>query len=343
MRGLVVGAGIALAIVGTGCGGDCTFNSQCPERHSCIAGQCVMGCSSDDECVAENGSGSRCSPFGVCSPGRDAGPGRDAQVDAAGMDAAIDAGDEVDGGLDAETPIDAPIEIDAPMALDAGLDAGADGGVDGGADAGIDGGQDAGRDSGLDAGLDGGQDAGPPPICMPRLVINEVDYDNIGTDSVEFVEIYNASSSTISLTGVSLVLVNGADSTVYRTINLAMAGADLAAGAYLVVAPSAVTTPAGTLRVAFPGTSDQIQNGPPDGLAVMMGSTLIDALSYEGSITAVTLAGSTRSLVEMTPTTATDSNTVVGTLARIPSGCDTDLASRDWRFSSTPTPGEANR
>ena len=34
-----------------------------------------------------------------------------------------------------------------------------------------------------------------------HLVINEVDYDQIGSDSAEFIEIYNPSPSPISLAG----------------------------------------------------------------------------------------------------------------------------------------------
>jgi len=43
------------------------------------------------------------------------------------------------------------------------------------------------------------------------LVINEVDYDQPGTDLAEFVEIYNSGASPVSLQDISLVLPNGAD------------------------------------------------------------------------------------------------------------------------------------
>ena len=50
------------------------------------------------------------------------------------------------------------------------------------------------------------------------------------------------------------------------------------------------------------------------------------------------------SLVEGTqlPVDVADSNTVDGTLARIPDGSDTDDAATDWSFTTTPTPGAAN-
>ena len=49
-------------------------------------------------------------------------------------------------------------------------------------------------------------------------------------------------------------------------------------------------------------------------------------------------------LVEGTllPVDVADSNTVDGTLARIPDGADTDDAAADWSFTTTATPGAAN-
>ena len=49
-------------------------------------------------------------------------------------------------------------------------------------------------------------------------------------------------------------------------------------------------------------------------------------------------------LVEGTvlPVDVADSNTVDGTLARIPDGTDTNNAATDWSFTTTPTPGAAN-
>ena len=47
-------------------------------------------------------------------------------------------------------------------------------------------------------------------------------------------------------------------------------------------------------------------------------------------------------LVEGIATTATDSNGVDGSLARLPNGVDTDNAATDWAFSGSPTPGAAN-
>ncbi|HTL34952.1 MAG TPA: lamin tail domain-containing protein [Kofleriaceae bacterium] len=180
-----------------------------------------------------------------------------------------------------------------------------------------------------------------------KLVINEVDYDNIGTDSAEYIEIYNAASSTTSLAGLSILLVNGATNSDYAAIDLGPVGS-LTAGQYLVIGGPSVTVPTAAKKLDPLWSTDQVQNGAPDGIALVdtVGPTLLDALSYEGSITAATLTGFTSSvsLVEGTaldPAMA-DSNTVTATLCRKPNGTDTNNASADWKVCSTRTVGTAN-
>jgi hypothetical protein len=164
----------------------------------------------------------------------------------------------------------------------------------------------------------------PPPPPAGGVVINEVDYDQVGTDGGAFVEIANAGTSAAILDGLAIVLVNGGDGQEYD--RAALTGS-LAAGAYLSVAI-------------------EMQNGAPDGVALVDTATkaLLDALSYEGAITSATIDGQTYSLVEGTALDAAiaDSNTVDGSLSRIPDKQDTDNASADWRFTQTKTPGAAN-
>lgn len=182
-----------------------------------------------------------------------------------------------------------------------------------------------------------------------HLVINEIDYDNKGTDTAEFVEIYNPSGSTIDLTGKALMLVNGSNNEVYGTVDLSTAGT-LAPLSYLVIAGGNVTVP-GTAKKINPGwNQDAIQNGAPDGMAIVdtTNLTVIDAVSYEGSITAAQLTGFgavTTNLVEGTamPLTVLDNNTDVGTsICRSPNGQDTDNASADWKVCTTLSVGTAN-
>jgi len=175
------------------------------------------------------------------------------------------------------------------------------------------------------------------------LVINEVDYDQVGSDSGEFVEIYNGALTPADLSTVVLVMVNGSTSREYARVALS---GTLAPGAYAVVANAGVMVPAGVMRFSI--ANDSLQNGAPDGVALINTATgtMVDALCYEGPMSAATITGvtGTVSLVEGTVLAATvaDSNTMPNSIARLPNGSDTDDANTDWRLSATPTPGAAN-
>lgn len=182
----------------------------------------------------------------------------------------------------------------------------------------------------------------------PGLVINEVDYDNVGVDGAEFVELYNGSAVAVSLAGKELRLVNGVTGTVYTTVALDALGT-IPAGGYALVASNTVTVPPGVPVARFGLAQDNLQNGAPDGIALVdtVAVTVLDALSYEGSITAADLGApftGTVSLVEGTALSAAlaDSNTAQGSLARSPNGVDTNNAAADWAFVGTPTPGAPN-
>lgn len=180
----------------------------------------------------------------------------------------------------------------------------------------------------------------------PTLVINEVDYDQIGTDSNEYIEILNTGASPVSLAGLEVRLINGSNNTEYDAYPLSLAGATLAPGQYLVIASPTVTVAPGALVILSNFASNFIQNGAPDGIALVnvTTGTLVDALSYEGSMTAAVLTGlpGTFNLVEGTAFAGADSNTVDMALVRLPNGTDTNDASVDWVLTSTLTPGSSN-
>jgi hypothetical protein len=171
--------------------------------------------------------------------------------------------------------------------------------------------------------VDGGGPPPPPPTGSD-LVVNEIDYDQVGTDGGGFVEIANTGTGAATLDGIALVLVNGGDGQEYDRVDLT---GPLAAGAYLSVEIEA-------------------QNGAPDGVALVdtTGGSLLDSLSYEGEIHAATIGTETYDLVEGTalPATVVDSNTLDGSLSRIPDSADTNDAATDWVFTTTKTPGAAN-
>jgi hypothetical protein len=199
------------------------------------------------------------------------------------------------------------------------------------------------------------------PMPM-NLVINEVDYDTaVGTDNAEFVEIFNPTAQAVSLSGIALVRVNGANSMEYGRTDLSSL-MSIPAGGYVVVRGSDVNVPVpmGVAAVFFGSMAgtNQIQNGAPagdppgsspDGLALIHvpSNTLIDAFSYEGSVTAAMITNfspSPVSLVEGTvlSTASVDSDTVVRSLIRNPNGTDTNNAATDWVLTTTLTPGLPN-
>ncbi|MBL8922660.1 MAG: lamin tail domain-containing protein [Myxococcaceae bacterium] len=179
------------------------------------------------------------------------------------------------------------------------------------------------------------------------LVINEVDYDNPGTgDPNEFIELYNSTPGPISLSTLVLVLVNGANGAEYLRVPLASAGS-LPANGYLVITNANLSLLGGA-RLTPMGwmAGDNVQNGAPDGVVLLDSATntIIDRLSYEGSLTNASIMGipGPTTLVEGMPSSLADSNTVNGSLCRLPNGTDTDNAATDWALSTTPTPGSAN-
>ncbi|MBI4703618.1 MAG: DUF4215 domain-containing protein [Deltaproteobacteria bacterium] len=183
-------------------------------------------------------------------------------------------------------------------------------------------------------------------IGAPGLVLNELDYDCVGDDNDELAEILNVSGSPIDLKGKSLVLVNGANDTEYGRIALGPAGT-LAPGQFLVVGSKTLLpkVPGSALTIALGAAKDNIQNGAPDAIGILdeQKGKLLDALSYEGSVTKGNVNGvGPLSFVEGAACKASDSNATPGSLIRWPNGSDTDDAATDWAFTGTLTPGAVN-
>ena len=102
------------------------------------------------------------------------------------------------------------------------------------------------------------------------IFINEIHYDNTGTDTGEAIEV--AGPAGTDLTGWSIVLYNGNGGAVYDTDALSGVIADQQGGY-------------GTVVMSYP--SNGIQNGSPDGIALVNDTTVVQFLSYEGSFVAV--------------------------------------------------------
>ena len=110
-----------------------------------------------------------------------------------------------------------------------------------------------------------------PPIDGARPFINEIHYDNDGSDVGEGVEI--AGLAGTDLTGWSIVLYNGNGGSPYSTTVLSGVIPNEGNGW-------------GAIAVSYP--SNGIQNGAPDGIALVDASgNVVQFLSYEGTMTAV--------------------------------------------------------
>ena len=107
-------------------------------------------------------------------------------------------------------------------------------------------------------------------VAVPTVHFNEIHYDNDGTDAGEAIEI--AGPAGTSIEGWSVVLYNGSGGTSYNTQTLT---------------GTLPTTCSGQGVVVLTYPSNGIQNGSPDGMALVNSSgTVVEFLSYEGTVAA---------------------------------------------------------
>lgn len=132
------------------------------------------------------------------------------------------------------------------------------------------------------------------------VVISEVDYDNIGTDTAEYLELYNNGPTSVDISGYLVGLINGNGNVFYNQVFTIPAATTLAPGGYYVIGSTNVVG----ANFNFAGTTDQIQNGSPDAVAVYSGGTiaignpsttnagnLVYGLLYEGPADATNYPG----------------------------------------------------
>ena len=104
-------------------------------------------------------------------------------------------------------------------------------------------------------------------IISSEIWINEFHYDNVGGDEGEAIEI--AGAGGIDLADYTLYLYNGSNGTVYNSMSLrgTLPNQDMCIG-----------------TAVFEYPSNGIQNGSPDGIALVLNSpeTVIEFISYEG-------------------------------------------------------------
>ncbi|MFH1852070.1 MAG: T9SS type A sorting domain-containing protein [Candidatus Neomarinimicrobiota bacterium] len=107
---------------------------------------------------------------------------------------------------------------------------------------------------------------------VPNAWINEIHYDNLSTDANEAIEVAVPSTYT-DLVNFSVTLYNGSGGAAYGTKTLD----SFTAG----------NTNNGFTFYYYTYPSNGIQNGAPDGIALSYSGSLIQFLSYEGTLTAV--------------------------------------------------------
>ncbi|MDH5562092.1 MAG: PEP-CTERM sorting domain-containing protein [Nitrospirota bacterium] len=155
------------------------------------------------------------------------------------------------------------------------------------------------------------------------VFINEIHYDNTGTDAGEAVEI--AGHAGTDLTGWSLVRYNGSNGTVYDS--------DVLGGVILNQQNGF-----GTILLNYP--INGLQNGAPDGLALVdASSNVVQFLSYEGSFTAV--GGAANGLTSTDIGVSESSSTSIGNSLQL-TGTGTMYGDFTWAAAMPNTFGAVN-
>jgi hypothetical protein len=164
--------------------------------------------------------------------------------------------------------------------------------------------------------------------CLASVVINEIDYDQPGTDTAEFIELFNSGTSAVALSNYSIALINGTNSTSYRTIDLS--GFSIDANSYFVMCGDASLV--ANCNYSFTSINSWVQNGAPDAVALYENATLLDSLSYEGLLSGFT---------EGDILSVSDSNTETMSISRLPNGFDSNNNNIDFQLGCI-TPGSSN-
>jgi len=178
----------------------------------------------------------------------------------------------------------------------------------------------------------GDGDAGTPGQvndCGFRPVVNEVDYDQPGSDTAEFVEIFNRGTEVGNLSTVELLLVNGNSGAQYQAISLP--DMDLLPGEHFVVCSNALTVAGCDLDGI-----NSIQNGAPDAVALLIDGVVVDTVSYEGDVAAPYTEGSGAGLSD-----SGSSGQDFRGISRLPNGGDSNRNNADFARSCI-TPGTSN-
>ena len=159
------------------------------------------------------------------------------------------------------------------------------------------------------------------------VFLNEIHYENDGLDSGEFIEVVVSPGYTGAISNINILLYNGSNGATYGTHALSS-----------FVAGTLTQSMHKIYSKFIPG----IQNGNPDGVALVIGGMVRQFLSYEGVFLATdgSATGITSSDLGMAQTTTE----VVGQASLGLTGSGGSYSSFRWtKFSGLPhSPGQAN-
>ena len=153
--------------------------------------------------------------------------------------------------------------------------------------------------------------------------INEFHYDDASTDAGEFVEIAGLAGTNLS--GYTVLLYNGNGGAVYHTINLTGVIGNEAGSGFGVLSFSVASSPG-------------IQNGAPDGIALIAPTGVLEFISYEGTMVAT--GGAANGLTSVDVGVFEDGSSEGTSIARTGEGLTGSEFS--WVLVADDTPGTLN-
>ncbi|PWJ44422.1 lamin tail domain-containing protein [Sediminitomix flava] len=152
--------------------------------------------------------------------------------------------------------------------------------------------------------------------------VNEIHYDNNGSDSNENIEIAVLTSSISDYNLLNLHLINGADNQIYASVDIGVNYSSISTnGAYTILT----------------WEKSGIQNGSPDGVLLTYNDILLDFISYEGSLNNISVAGFTD--ISSTDIGVEESNTTPSNYSLQRTGIGTDAT---WTTPSAASLGTEN-
>jgi hypothetical protein len=165
---------------------------------------------------------------------------------------------------------------------------------------------------------------GPPPAYSLIAFVNEVHYENVGTDTGEFVEV--AVPLGLAQSSFTLTLYNGNGGAPYVT--------DTTGTAFT---PGAVAGGYRLYTLSVP--SNVLQNGSPDGLALSIDGEVTQFVSYEGTFEATSGPAEGRTSLGIGAEESTTTPVGLSLQLRGTGGAYADFA---WAGPSPASPGEVN-